>query len=314
MMYGNVDNQYTKLIKTILSKLDRGVTEDRTGAGRVRIFNYQMGFNLQEEFPLIECKKAYFSAIVKELGWFGRGSVNIKDLDCTIWDEWSHKGDATPFAIEGDIGPMYGTQWRHSPGVDPHGNYFEVDQLSNLIDELKTNPFSSRLIVDSWNPHFLPRPNLSVEENIEQGYMALAPCHFAFQCFVEEIKGVKHLSLKYHQRSADSVLGIAYNVASYSLLCMLLANECGYQFDKVISDMGDVHIYGNHLDGIDQLLKQAEDLHIRKTRERAHGQYKVTKLVLPAHVTIRNLHQHVDEVVAGLQNYNPLPAIKFARN
>lgn len=314
MMFGNVDNQYVKMIKTILTKLDHGVTVDRTGAGRLRIFNYQMGFDLRNEFPLTESNKTNFASIVKELGWFGQGSINIEDLGCTIWDEWSHKGEPTPYAVEGDIGPMYGVQWRNAPGIDPNGNFTEVDQIANLINQLKENPFSSRLIVNSWNPSLLPRPDLSVEENIAAGYMALAPCHFAFQCFVEEIKGVKYLDLKYHQRSVDSAVGARFNIASYAVLTHLLANECGYVARELIADMGDVHLYGNHLDQMDQFMKQAEDLHIRKLRDRDTGKYKPTQLVIPKDITITNLHLNVDRVVDGLQNYQPEAFIKFARN
>lgn len=315
MMHSNVDNQFLMLVTKILSKLDQGTTKDRTGAGRLRIFNHQMSFDLREEFPLLSLKKTHFSSIVKELAWFCKGSVNINDLGCTIWDEWSLEAD-TDFLPKGDIGPMYGYQWRHKEGVGPFSTLTKEDQLLNVLREAKRNPGSSRLIVNSWDPNKLPRSHLSVQDNIKQGYMALAPCHFAYQFFCEEIDGVTYMDLKAHCRSQDVFLGTPFNIASYALLLILAAQYCGYVPRHFIPDLGDCHIYGNHLDTVDEFMLQART-HLSKVADRKrNNEWQPIKLVGIEHITPFNIFEgdNVERIINGLQNYLPSAHIKFARN
>lgn len=306
----SVDEQYLALVKTILSKLDKGTTSDRTGAGRLRIFSHQMRFDVRNEFPLLQLKKTHFPSIVKELAWFISGSTNIQDLDCSIWNEWSCK-EENDYLLAGSIGPMYGYQWRTKVGLGPGFVMTTEDQLDNIIQEAISNPSSSRLIVNSWDPNLIPRRGLSVKENLERGYMALAPCHFAFQLFCEEIDGVVYMDLKTHCRSQDVMLGTPFNISSYALLLMLIAKKCGYVARELIFDMGDTHIYGNHLDMMEEFIYQAQTF----IKERNGGKdWKPVKLVIPDHVTIDNIQDNIDEIVNGLENYNPKPHIKFPRN
>lgn len=309
----SIDVQYLKLVKMILSKQGNGVAEDRTGAGRLRIFGHQMRFDLRSGFPLLGLKKTHFPSIVKELAWFLKGSTNINELDCSIWNEWANTNPDCGVEL-GDIGPMYGEKWRRSVGIGPNFVETQEDQLKNVLREAKRNPNSSRLIVDCWDPHLIPRPHLSVQENIEQGYMALAPCHFAFQFFCETIDGVTYMDIKPFCRSQDVFLGTPFNVASYALLLMVSARDCGYQFRDLLFDMGDTHIYGNHLDKADEFLFNAESFLRHRQVSLKDGTWKEPKMVIPEHVTIDNFHENVQEVIDGLMYYNPMPHIKFPRN
>lgn len=309
----SIDTQYLILVNNILSKLDKGVSTDRTGAGRLRIFGHQMRFDLRDGFPLLQLKKTHFPSIVKELAWFISGSTNIQDLGCSIWDEWATE-EENDFLPAGSIGPMYGYQWRNKIGLGPDILETKEDQLKNIIDEAIANPTSSRLIVSSWDPNLLPRPRLSVKENLEQGYMALAPCHFAFQLFCEQIDGITYLDLKTHCRSQDVMLGTPFNVASYALLNMLIAKKCGYVARDLLFDMGDTHIYGNHLDKMDEFLAQSRSFMANRINNIHDGIWKPVTLIIPDHVTINNLSENIDDVIDGLQNYNPMPHIKFPRN
>lgn len=309
-----IDTQYLMLVNKILGKQSLGVAADRTGAGRLRIFGHQMRFNVAEEFPLLSLKKTYFASIIKELAWFISGSTNIGDLGCTIWDEWATKEEG-PILPKDSIGPMYGYQWRQKFGLGPNFTTTKEDQLMNVICEAKSNPTSSRLIVNSWDPNLIPRRGLSVEENTALGYMALAPCHFAFQFFCETIDGVTYMDLKPHCRSQDVYLGTPFNIASYAVLLMLAAKECGYVARELIFDMGDCHIYGNHLgEPTNQFLAQAEKFVLQRSIDQHDGIWKPVKLEIPEEVSLFNLPQHIDAVIAGLQNYNPAPHIKFPRN
>lgn len=214
--------QYLDLCRYIL---DNGVKkEDRTGTGTVSIFGYQMRFNLAEGFPLLTTKKMHLKSIIYELLWFLQGNTNIKYLNehgVTIWDEWADPN--------GELGPVYGYQWRSWRTRDGE----TIDQIANLIRDIKTNPNSRRLMVSAWN----------VGE-IEQ--MALPPCHCLFQFYVAGGK----LSCQMYQRSADVFLGVPFNIASYALLTMMTAQVCGLQLGEFVHTFGDTHIYLNHMDAV----------------------------------------------------------------
>lgn len=208
---------------------------DRTGTGTYSVFGHQMRFNLQEGFPLVTTKKLHLRSIVHELLWFLRGDTNIAYLQengVSIWDEWA---DA-----QGELGPVYGYQWRSWP--TPEGD--SIDQISNLIEQIKTNPNSRRLIVSAWNPALVDA-------------MALPPCHCLFQFYVAEGK----LSCQLYQRSADIFLGVPFNIASYALLTHLIAQVCGLEVGEFVHTLGDAHLYANHLEQADlQLSRQPLEL------------------------------------------------------
>jgi thymidylate synthase len=212
--------QYLDLLSDIL---DHGIEKgDRTGVGTLSLFGYQMRFNLQEGFPLLTTKKMHLKSIIYELLWFLKGDTNIKylqDHGVRIWNEWADEN--------GDLGPVYGAQWRSWKTGD--GN--TIDQISNLINQIKTNPNSRRLIVSAWNIG-------EVEK------MALPPCHVLFQFYVANGK----LSCQLYQRSADSFLGVPFNIASYALFTLMVAAVCDLEVGEFVHTFGDVHLYNNHLD------------------------------------------------------------------
>jgi thymidylate synthase len=214
--------QYHELLQHIL---DNGTKkEDRTGTGTISVFGYQMRFDLSEGFPLVTTKKLHLRSIIHELLWFLQGDTNIKYLkenNVRIWDEWA---DA-----EGNLGPVYGYQWRSWPD----GNGGTIDQISKLVHSLKNNPDSRRHIVSAWN--------VADVDN-----MALPPCHTLFQFYVADGK----LSCQLYQRSADTFLGVPFNIASYALLTMMLAQVCGYELGDFVHTFGDAHIYSNHLEQV----------------------------------------------------------------
>ncbi|HVV03022.1 MAG TPA: thymidylate synthase [Puia sp.] len=212
--------QYLDLLQHIL---DTGVSKtDRTGTGTLSCFGYQMRFDLSKGFPLVTTKKLHLKSIVYELLWFLRGDTNIaylKEHGVSIWDEWAD--------VRGDLGPVYGKQWRSWEGADGQ----TVDQISQLIEQIKKTPDSRRLIVSAWNVADLPR-------------MALMPCHTIFQFYVAEGK----LSCQLYQRSADAFLGVPFNIASYALLTLMIAQVCDLEPGAFIHTFGDVHLYNNHLE------------------------------------------------------------------
>ena len=212
--------QYLKLLQHIL---DEGVNKsDRTGTGTKSCFGYQMRFDLREGFPLVTTKKLHVKSIIHELLWFIKGETNIKyltDNGVTIWNEWADEN--------GDLGPVYGKQWRSWEGAD--GKTY--DQLTDVIRQIKTNPDSRRMIISAWNVSDLPK-------------MALMPCHTMFQFYVAEGK----LSCQLYQRSADVFLGVPFNIASYALFTMMIAQVCDLQPGEFIHTFGDVHLYNNHLE------------------------------------------------------------------
>ena len=211
---------YLDLLQHIL---DTGVTKsDRTGTGTTSCFGYQMRFNLQEGFPLVTTKKLHVKSIIHELLWFLNGDTNIKylkDNGVSIWDEWASEN--------GELGPVYGHQWRSWTGAD--GKTY--DQVKDVINQIKPNPDSRRMIISAWNVADLPK-------------MALMPCHTMFQFYVANGK----LSCQLYQRSADVFLGVPFNIASYALLTMMMAQVCGLQYGDFIHTFGDVHLYSNHME------------------------------------------------------------------
>jgi len=220
--------QYHDLLKHIL---ENGTQKgDRTGTGTLSVFGYQSRYDLSEGFPCITTKKLHLRSIIVELLWFLRGDTNIKylkDNNVSIWNEWADEN--------GDLGPVYGYQWRSWPAKDGG----TIDQISNVIHQIKTNPNSRRLMVSAWN--------VADVDN-----MALPPCHSMFQFYVADGK----LSCQLYQRSADSFLGVPFNIASYALLTMMIAQVCDLQFGEFIHTMGDAHLYNNHIEQTNLLLSR----------------------------------------------------------
>lgn len=212
--------QYLDLLQHVL---DTGnLKEDRTGTGTKSVFGYQMRFNLQEGFPMVTTKKLHTRSIIHELLWFLQGNTNIKYLNenkVTIWDEWADEN--------GDLGPIYGKQWRSWTNQDGE----TIDQITELIEQIKTNPNSRRLLINAWNVGEIDK-------------MALPPCHILFQFYVANGK----LSCQLYQRSADIFLGVPFNIASYALLTHMIAQVCGLEVGEFVHTLGDAHIYLNHFD------------------------------------------------------------------
>lgn len=285
--------QYLDFIKHILESGTK--KEDRTGTGTISTFGYQMRFDLNEGFPLLTTKKVFLKAIIHELLWFISGDTNIKylvDHDVKIWNEWpyeafkkssDYKGETleefvskikndNEFAKKhGDLGPVYGHEWRH---FDGDGVY--VDQLARVIEEIKTNPNSRRLIVSAWQAAYVDN-------------MALPPCHLLFQFYVKDNK----LSCMLYQRSADAFLGVPFNIASYSLLTMMIAKLCNLELGEFVHTIGDAHIYLNHMDAINlQLSREPKALPKMKINSDAK--------------TIDDFKYEDFE----LEGYDPYPAIK----
>lgn len=239
--------QYLDLVKHVLENGNQ--KGDRTGTGTKSVFGYQMRFDLSEGFPMVTTKKLHLKSIIYELLWFLKGDTNIKYLQengVKIWDEWADSN--------GDLGPVYGHQWRN-------WNSEEIDQISELIRELKTNPNSRRMLVSAWNPSVLPDTKKSFEENVANNKAALPPCHAFFQFYVsspdteqEETRG--KLSCQLYQRSADIFLGVPFNIASYALLTMMIAQVCDLEYGEFIHTFGDAHIYNNHFEQLELQLSR----------------------------------------------------------
>ena len=230
--------QYLDLVNHVMKN---GVLkEDRTGTGTKSIFGYQMRFNLDDGFPLITTKKLHLKSIIYELLWFLNGDTNTKYLSengVKIWDGWADDN--------GDLGPVYGSQWRNWNGDN-------IDQISDLINMIKNNPKSRRMIVSAWNPSVLPDTSKSFSQNINEGKAALPPCHAFFQFYVSNDK----LSCQLYQRSADIFLGVPFNIASYSLFTHMVAHVCNLKVGDFIHTFGDAHIYTNHFDQVKLQVKR----------------------------------------------------------
>ena len=231
--------QYLDLVSHVLEHgNEKG---DRTGTGTKSVFGYQMRFDLSEGFPMVTTKKLHLKSIVYELLWFLKGDSNIKYLTengVRIWNEWADEN--------GDLGPVYGHQWRN-------WNSDEIDQIELVIKDLKNNPNSRRMLVSAWNPSVLPDTSKSFSENVANGKAALPPCHAFFQFYVYKGK----LSCQLYQRSADIFLGVPFNIASYALFTMMMAQVCGYEAGDFVHTLGDAHIYNNHLEQLE--LQRSRD-------------------------------------------------------
>ena len=230
--------QYHDLVKHVL---ENGTQKgDRTGTGTISVFGYQMRFDLSEGFPMVTTKKLHLKSIIHELLWFLKGDTNIAYLQengVKIWDAWADEN--------GNLGPVYGHQWRN-------WNSEEIDQITELIETLKTNPNSRRMLISAWNPSVLPDTTVSFSENVANGKAALPPCHAFFQFYVSDGK----LSCQLYQRSADIFLGVPFNIASYALFTMMVAQVCGFEAGEFIHTFGDAHIYNNHIEQVNLQLSR----------------------------------------------------------
>ena len=230
--------QYLDLIKHVR---ENGVEKtDRTGTGTKSVFGYQMRFNLEDGFPMVTTKKLHLKSIIYELLWFLKGDTNIKYLQengVKIWDAWADEN--------GDLGPVYGHQWRN-------WNSDGIDQIAEVVNTIKNNPDSRRMMVAAWNPSVLPDTSVSFADNVANNKAALPPCHAYFQFYVANGK----LSCQLYQRSADIFLGVPFNIASYALLVMMIAQVCDLGYGDFIHTFGDAHIYNNHKEQIDLQLSR----------------------------------------------------------
>ena len=261
------ENQYLNLLKSVIQ--NGTWHDDRTGTGTYSLFGGQMRFDLREGFPILTTKKVFWRGVVEELLWMLRGESNVKSLQAKgihIWDEWADR--------YGDLGPVYGAQWRNWNSADGPA----IDQIKELVDGLVRNPNSRRHIVTAWNPEHVPS-------------MALPPCHCFFQCKVEDNK---YLSLQLYQRSCDMLLGVPFNISSYSLLTHILADCTGLVAKEFIHTVGDYHVYSNHVEQCKEQLsrqpKQAPTLIIQQNNNTYPWEYKFDDF--------------------GLNGYDPHPAIK----
>ncbi len=239
--------QYLELVQHVLEKGNE--KSDRTGTGTKSVFGYQMRFDLSDGFPMVTTKKLHIKSIIHELLWFLKGETNIKYLQengVKIWDEWADSN--------GDLGPVYGHQWRN-------WNDTEIDQIAGLINSLKNNPDSRRMIVTAWNPGVLPDTKKNFEDNVRNGKAALPPCHAFFQFYVHN----KKLSCQLYQRSADIFLGVPFNIASYALLTEMIAHVCDLKCGEFVHTFGDAHIYSNHIEQVQlQLTRKPKPLPVLK--------------------------------------------------
>ena len=232
---------YLDLLQDILDKGSR--KSDRTGTGTISLFGYQMRFDLSQGFPAVTTKKLHFKSIIHELLWFLSGDTNIRYLNehgVSIWNEWA--------TSEGELGPVYGAQWRNWIAADGR----RIDQITQLLEDIRERPDSRLHIIAAWNPALLPDESLSPRENAARGRQALPPCHTMFQFNVSDGR----LSCQLYQRSADVFLGVPFNIASYALLTMMVAQVVGLEPGDFVHTFGDVHIYLNHLEQVETQLSR----------------------------------------------------------
>lgn len=269
--------QYHDLLQHIINNGEQ--KGDRTGTGTISCFGYQMRFDLAEGFPMVTTKKLHLKSIIHELLWFLKGDTNIAYLQenkVRIWDEWADEN--------GELGPVYGHQWRN-------WNSDGIDQIAQAIDQIKNNPNSRRIMVSAWNPSVMPDTSKSFSDNVANGKAALPPCHAFFQFYVSKGK----LSCQLYQRSADTFLGVPFNIASYALFTMMVAQVCGLEYGEFIHTFGDVHLYNNHLEQAKlQLSREPRELPTMKLNP-----------------NIKNIFDFTYEDFE-LINYNPHPHIKAA--
>lgn len=254
---------------------------DRTGTGTLSIFGHQMRFDLSKGFPLLTTKKVHLKSIIYELLWFLRGETTLGFLHAhqvSIWNEWANES--------GDLGPVYGHQWRSWP--TPDGRH--VDQIQQVVEQLKTNPNSRRIIVSAWNVADLPDESISPQQNVARGKMALAPCHAFFQFYVADGR----LSCQLYQRSCDVFLGFGFNVASYALLTHMLAQQCNLAVGDFIWTGGDVHLYLNHLE--------------QATRQSAREPYPLPALLINRHPASLFDYRYEDFEIKNYQAHESIKA------
>src|SRR5699024_1786460 len=273
--------QYIDLIDHVLeSGIEKG---DRTGTGTKSVFGHQMRFNLSEGFPIVTTKKIHLRSIIYEMLLFLKGDNKIKYLQengVRIWNEWADEN--------GELGPVYGHQWRN-------WNSEGIDQIKEIIHTLKTNPNSRRMMVSAWNPSVMPDTSRSFSENVADGKAALPPCHAFFQFYVDQPEGAEkpRLSLQLYQRSADIFLGVPFNIASYALLLMMVAQVCDFEAGDFVHTFGDAHIYRNHFEQLElQLSRDPKPLPTMKLNPE-----------------IQSIFDFKYEDFT-LENYNPHPRIK----
>ena len=251
--------------------------DDRTGTGTISVFGYQLRHNLQEGFPLLTTKKIHLKSVIYELLWFLKGDTNIYYLTehgVRIWNEWADE--------KGDLGPVYGAQWRNWNGEG-------IDQIAEVLHTLKTNPDSRRMVVSAWNPSVMPDTSVSFAENVVHNKAALPPCHALFQFYVMDGR----LSCQLYQRSADAFLGVPFNIASYALLTQMMAHVTGLQVGEFVHSFGDLHIYKNHLEQVElQLSREPRPLPTMKLNEKVKDLFAF------------------DYPDFTLEGYNPYPTIK----
>ena len=267
--------QYLDLVNHVLKSGNK--KSDRTGTGTISTFGYQMRFDLSKGFPMLTTKKLHLKSIIHELLWFIKGETNIKylnDNNVKIWDSWADEN--------GNLGPVYGHQWRN-------WNSDGIDQISILIDQIKNNPNSRRMIVSAWNPSVLPDTSKSFSENVSDNKAALPPCHAFFQFYVSDGK----LSCQLYQRSADTFLGVPFNIASYALFTIMIAQVTDLEVGDFIHTFGDVHLYNNHIEQAkEQLSREFRPLPKMKVNSK-----------------IKNINEFEYEDFE-LINYDPHPHIK----
>jgi thymidylate synthase len=271
--------QYLGLLKQIL---DAGtLRDDRTGTGTKSLFGAQLRFNLSEGFPLVTTRKVFFKGVIHELLWFLQGNTNIKylvDHNVHIWDAWADE--------QGDLGPIYGAQWRAWEAPDGR----KIDQITRVVEQIRSKPESRRHLVSAWNPAVLPDERMSPQDNVRTGHAALASCHTLFQFYVAEGR----LSCLLYQRSSDSPVGLVFNIAQYSLLTHMVAQQCDLEPGEFIWTGGDCHIYVNQFDGVrEQLAREPRPL---------------PRLVLKRRPPSILEYQFDDFEIL---DYNPHPPIKF---
>lgn len=254
--------QYLNLVQDILKNGEN--RSDRTGTGTLAVFGRQLRFDLRcNGFPLMTTKKIFTKGIIHELLWFLKGGTNIKyllDNGVHIWDEWATE--------EGDLSKVYGHQWVHWDWYDEYGNQFHINQIEELIQNIRRNPFSRRHVISAWNVRDLADDRMSPQENVQNGRMALSPCHIMFQFFVSQNK---ELSCHLYMRSVDTALGMPFNIASYSLLTHMIAQQCGLQVGDFILSTGDNHIYMNHIENLQKQIERVPcSLPTLKIKKRAY--------------------------------------------
>lgn len=241
-----IDTKYIDLCRDILANgSEKG---DRTGTGTISVFGRTLRHDLSDSFPMLTTKSVHFKSVVGELLWFLKGDTNIKflqDHKIKIWDAWA--------TLDGEVGALYGHQWRH--WRDSYDASKPIDQIANLVHTLKTNPDSRRMLVSAWNVSDLPLEKYSPQKNARWGRMALATCHYSFQCYVNDGK----LSLIFNMRSSDVFLGLPFNLASYALLCHMLAQVCGLEVGELIWSGADVHIYKNHIEQVKTQIERYDN-------------------------------------------------------